>query len=79
MHSGVDRDLVFEGRQCSIVLAANFRGEHVYPLSEITAGIKEPVAVPTERAKILGSLPNTKFNEQDQEYLRDWDYVFIYP
>jgi hypothetical protein len=58
---------------------ANFRGEVIYPLSEITAGIKEPVAVSTERAKILGSLPNTKFNEEDKEYLRDWDFVFIYP
>lgn len=58
---------------------ANSRGEFIYPLSEITVGIEEPVAVSTERAKALGRLPDSKLNQYDQEYERDWDYIFIYP
>ncbi len=58
---------------------ANSRGEFLYPLPEITAGLKQSVAVSTQRAITLGSLPDSKFNEQNREFARDWDYSFIYP
>jgi hypothetical protein len=55
------------------------RGYGVYPLNEITTGTKNPVALKTSQSPTLGSLPESKFEIGPKEYMRDWDYVFVYP
>lgn len=57
----------------------NFRGLPIYPLPEITDGLKGPVAVNTSQAKTLGSLPESKFNDLIPRFEKDWDYVIAYP
>jgi len=57
----------------------NDRGAAIWPLPEITTHLQRPVAVPTDKAKTLGSLPESTYNDINPEFMRDWDYVFIYP
>lgn len=56
-------------------------GVPIYPLGEITTGLRSPVAISSEKAKNVADLPvsNLKSSGPSREKQGDWDYTIIYP
>ena len=54
------------------------RGDGLYPINEITTGVKSPVAVETDKTPTLSGLPESKYATVPH-FMRDYDYLFVYP
>jgi len=55
------------------------RGESFHALPELTAGLKQSVAISTSQAADVGAMPYGTAADTSEPYDRDWDYIIAYP